>query len=133
MPWNMSSPWNFHLEVMDPWLLLAPSSIQPYLQYTPLTPLRSPIPFHNRQNNWVSMPYGQTQESLGTSHASSSSASGPVFTLLGLFALVIPGWTSSSLLRSFLLGWPLYPFGGDEFRQAEVGCGDHWGKHLISR
>ena len=48
------------------------------------------------------------------------------------FALVTPGWTSSSLLRSFLLGWPLYPFGSDEFRQAEVGCGDHWGKHLIS-
>lgn len=32
----MSSPWSFQLEVMDPWLLLAPSSssIQPYLQYT---------------------------------------------------------------------------------------------------
>lgn len=38
---SMSSPWGFQLEVMDPWLLLAPSpsSIQPYFQSPPAPPL----------------------------------------------------------------------------------------------
>lgn len=136
----MSSPWSFQLEVMDPWLLLAPSSssIQPYLQYT-TSPHQIPysLPQQAKQLGihavWTDLRvFGNWPCFIFLSLRSSVHSPGSGFFFF-FFALVIPGWTSSSLLRSFLLGWPLYPFGSDEFRQAEVGCGDHWGKHLISR
>lgn len=64
--WNMSSPWSFQLEVMDPWLLLAPSSssIQPYLQSSPPHTPHSPIPSLSRQIDWVSY-HTDIRESLG--------------------------------------------------------------------
>lgn len=80
-PQKLSSPWSFQLEVMDPWLLLAPSSssVQPYLQSSPSHPeVPHSLP---QQTDWVSY-CTDIRESLGAGYALPSSASGPVFSLL---------------------------------------------------
>lgn len=110
------------------------SSIQPYLQYTPPQILYS-LPQQAKQLGihavWTdTRAFGDWPFFTFLSLRSSVHTPGSGFFF---FLLLSQVGLQSSLLRSFLLGWPLYPSGGDEFRQAEVGCGDRWGKHLISR
>lgn len=52
----MSSPWSFQLEVMDPGSFWLP----PHLPSSPTyRPPRCPIPCHNRQSDWVFVPWMQ--------------------------------------------------------------------------
>lgn len=128
-PGNTVQPLEFPLRGHGPMAPSGPSSIQPYYTHSLIS--SDPLFLHNKTTGHLTCHMDRHKSLWGLAMFTFLSLRSSVHSP-GSFALVIPGWTSSSLLRSFLLGWPSTLLGVMNSGRQKWG-GDHWGKHLISR